>query len=310
MLSTLDNKQHDPHDVLEISPDVVLVARAAADFPTLAPDAAGRDVHVHATDAATPRVDTAFRASDTSGERSSGGRWLRSSAIAFLFALASAFGAAAWERYGGDAQAMIADFSPRSTLASLMPTSIPSWLMPGKAAVAAPADDAAPQAQAAADQTAQPAAAPQAVDNGAPAAAAAPASVDTAQLIQSMARDVASLNQQLSDLKARIAELKAGQEQLGHDMVSRTSEARTAEPRVTEARPVEPRPTKLGAPPRPLGTLVTAPVHRPKPPSYPPAQAAYMPPPPTAAAPVQIAPPPVAAEPDGSPVVRPPMPVR
>ena len=38
MLSTPDTKS-DPHDVLEIAPDVVLVARAATDFPSLAPDA-------------------------------------------------------------------------------------------------------------------------------------------------------------------------------------------------------------------------------------------------------------------------------
>jgi hypothetical protein len=310
MLSALDNKQHDPHDVLEISPDVVLVARAAADFPSLAPDGSARDVHMGAADAATPRVDTTFRATDTSGERSSGGKLLRRSAIAFLFALASAFGAAAWERYGGEAQAMLSDFSPQVTLASLLPTSLPSWLTPGKAAKAAQPDDTAPQAQAAAaDQAAQPAA-PQATDSAAPAAAAVPA--DTAQLIQSMARDVASLNQQLGELKARIAELKAGQEQLGRDMASKASEARAAEPRISEAKPVEPRPTKLGAPPRPLGTLVTAPVHRPRPPSYPPAQAAYVPPPPVSAAPVQIAPapPPATVQPDGDPVVRPPMPVR
>lgn len=305
MLSALDDKQHDPHDAVEISPDVVLVARAAADFPSLAPDATGREAHVHAPDVATPKVDTTFRATDTSGERSLAGKWLRSSGIAFLFALASALGASAWERYGDDAQAVLAGLSPQSTLASLLPTSLPAWLMPGKAAVAAQPDaTTAPQAVAA-DPSSQPAA-PQAAGNAAPAAAAAPA--DSSQLIQSMARDVASLSEQLSDLKARLAELKAGQEQLGRD-IAKASEARIAEPRVSEARP-EPRPTKLGAPPRPLGTLVASP-HRPKPPSYPypPAQAAYVPPP-TTAAPVQIAPPPATTQPDGDPVVRPPMPVR
>ena len=58
MLSTLDKRQHDPHDVLEISPDVVLVARAAADFPSLAPEAMGREVHMDLDDdAAIPRLD-------------------------------------------------------------------------------------------------------------------------------------------------------------------------------------------------------------------------------------------------------------
>jgi hypothetical protein len=315
MLSAPENMQHDPHDVLEISPDVVLVARAAADFPTLAPDATGHDVHMGATAAATPRLDTprldtTFRAADTSGERASHGKWLRSAAMAFLFALVSAFGAAAWERYGDDAQAMFASFSPQSTLASWIPTSLPSWLMPGRAAVAAQSDSPAAQ-PAAADQSAQPAA-PQATDSA--AAAPTPPS-DPAQLMQSMARDVASLNQQIGELKARIAELKAGQEQVSQQLGQQLGRdtAKAPEARMSEAKPVEPRPTKLGAPPRPLGTLVTpAPVHRPKPPTYPPAQAAYVPPPPPiGAAPVQIAPaPPPGAARDEAPVVRPPMPLQ
>jgi hypothetical protein len=299
MLSTLDNRQDDRRDVLEISPDVVLVARAAADFPTLAPGATGREAHMDVNaemPGEYPRVDTTFRASDTSGERSSHGKWLRRAATVFAFAFVSVLATAAWERYGDELQAMLANSTPQFSLASLVPTS----LFSGRAAVAAPPNDTpAPQAVAA-DQAPQSAAA----DAAAPSAAV---SSDTAQLLQSMARDVATLNQQLSELKASIAQLKAGQDQLSRDM------AKVPEPKVSEAKPVEPHPAapaKLGAPPRPLGTLVT-PVHRPRPPSppYPPAQAAYVPPPPPAAAPVQIAPQ-ATTEPDGSTVVRPPMPVR
>lgn len=287
MLSTLDNSQHDRRDVLEISPDVVLVARAAADFPTLAPEAMGREAHI---DSEIPRVDTTFRASDTTGRRSSHGKWLRRAGLTFLFAFMGVVATAAWERYGDEAQAMLTNYTPQFSLASLMPTS----LFSGRAAVAAsPNDVAAPQA-AVADQ-------PAAADTAAPSAAI---SSDTAQLLQSMARDVASLNQQLTELKASIAQLKAGQDQLSRDM------AKAPEAKVSEAKPVDPHPApaKLGAPPRPLGTLTT-PVHRPRPPSppYPPAQTAYVPPP--ASAPVQIAPQ-ATTEPDGSEVVRPPMPVR
>src|ERR1041384_7465448 len=113
MLSKPDTKQHDPHDLLEISPDVVLVARAAAGFPSLAPEAAGREAHIGSMDPGTPRLDTTFRASDTSGERHSRGKWLRNAAVAFLLALVSGFGAAAWERYGDEAQAMLAGFAPQ-----------------------------------------------------------------------------------------------------------------------------------------------------------------------------------------------------
>jgi hypothetical protein len=306
MLSALDNKQHDPHDVLEISPDVVLVARAAADFPSLAPDAMGRHDHepyqepyMGSDDGEMARVDTTFRASDTSGERPGRSKWLRTAGTAFLCALLSVFAATAWEHFGDEAQAMISPYLPEVALPS-WPTSLSS-LIPGRAAFAAPADDAAPSAPV--DQAAQPAPASQTANSPAPATLPA----DSAQLLQSMARDVASLNQQLGELKASIAQLKASQEQLSHEM------AKAPEARVSEAKPVEPRPTKLGAPPRSLGTLVTpAPVHRPKPVAYPPAQAAYVPPPPASTAPVQIAPPPgAAAQPDPDQVVvRPPMPVR
>jgi hypothetical protein len=303
MLSTLDNRQHDQRDVLEISPDVVLVARAAADFPSLAPDAMGRhaerDIHMGSPDVATPMVDTTFRAADTSGERPLRARWVRTVAMTFLFALGSAFAAAAWERYGDEAQAMLSSYTPSLSIPLSLPTSLTS-LVSGRPASAAQTDSAAAPEPVAAEQTAQ--AAPAVI----PADASAPGvPADTAQLLQSMARDVASLNQQLSELKARIAELKAGQDLLTRDV------AKTPEAKVSEAKPVEPRPTKLGAPPRPLGTLVTpAPVHRPRPPAYPPAQAAYVPPPPPAATPVQIAPPPPVNNTDPVPVVRPPMPVQ
>ena len=246
-------------------------------------------------DAEMSRVDTTFRASDTSGERSSHGKWLRRAAVTFAFALMGVVATAAWERYGDEAQAILTSYTPQFSLASLLPTS----LFSGRAAVAAqPSDTAAPQA-ATADQ-------PAAANYAAPSAAV---TSDTAQLLQAMARDVASLNQQLSELKAGIAQLKAGQDQLSRDMArgpdARVSEAKPSEPHVTAA----PAPARLGAPPRPLGTLV-APVHRPKPPSppYPPAQAAYVPQP-AAAAPVQIAPQ-ATTTPEGESVVRPPMPVR
>ena len=118
-----------------------------------------------------------------------------------------------------------------------------------------------------------------------------------------MARDVANLTQQVGELQASIAQLKANQEQMARDK-AKAPEARVSE--VRPAAPAEPRPTRLGAPPRPLGTLVQR-----SRPDYPPAQTAYVPPPPPTAAPVQIAPPPpVAAQLDDDPVVRPPMPVR
>jgi hypothetical protein len=298
MLSTLDGK-NDPHDVLEIAPDVVLVARAAAEFPSLATDAAHRpldrqpNMGAGPSGEAMPRVDTSFRATDTSGGRSRGA-WARRATIAFLFALCSAFAAAAWERYGDDAQVTVAGITPQ-----IIPT-LMSWLPMQKPATAAQADSAPVTQNAASSDQAAPAVAAQPAGSAMTPAAATSSAPDQAEALQSMARDVANLTQQVSELQASIAQLKANQEQMARDK-AKAPEARVSE--VRPAAPAEPRPTRLGAPPRPLGTLV----HR----SRPPAQAAYLPPPPSTAAPVQIAPPPAAVTaPDGDPVVRPPMPVR
>jgi|SRR5579859_7088229 len=299
MLSTLDTK-NDPHDTVEIAPDVVLVARAAADFPSLAPNAADRPLDRQpnmgsgTSAAAAPKVDATFRATDVNdiarGRPSRGGRWLRSASMAFLFALVSAVGAALWEHYGDEAQAMIASYSPK--IIEVVPT-LTSWL-PWQRPASAAQTDAPAQQQAAVADASVPAAA-QPADNAAPATAAPPQTPaqESAQLLQSMSHDVATLTQQIEALKDSIAELKAGQEQLSRDMANRLAEAKAAE---TIQRP-------RAAPPRP----VVAAVHRPKP-VY--APAPYIPPPPP---PVQIAPAPTqaTADPDADTVVlRPPMPVR
>jgi hypothetical protein len=265
--------------------------------------------------AAAPRVDATFRATDVNDipRLRSSGRWMRRAFMAFLFAFASVFATAAWQRYGDEAQTMAAGLTSRVDLAA--------WLPWQKSDAATPADtssSAAPAsvATAAADQAA-PAAATQPADStAAPAAAApmlaaspqSPPSQDPAQTLQSVTRDVASLTQQLDALKASIAELKANQEQLSRDM----AKPRAAEARLPEARPAEHKPAKLGAPPRPLGTIVQ---RNPRPPTYPPMQAtAAAPLPPPGSLPVQIAPgPPPAAASDASDdgvIVRPPMPVR
>jgi hypothetical protein len=305
MLSTLDGK-NDPHDVLEIAPDVVLVARAAAEFPALAPNTTHRPLDRQpnmgsgtSAGEAIPRVDTSFRATDTSGGHSRGA-WARRAAVVFLFALCSAFAAAGWERYGDDAQATVAGITPQ-----IIPT-VMSWLPLQKPATTAQTDTAPVTQTAASTDQAEPASAAQPAVGAMAAgpAAAASSAPDQTEALQSMARDVANLTQQVGELQASIAQLKANQEQMAREK-AKAPEARVSE--VRPAAPAEPRPTKLGAPPRSLGTL---PVHRSRPPAYPPAQTAYVPPPPSAA-PMQVAPPPpVAAQPDGDPVVRPPMPVR
>lgn len=334
MPSNQDTK-NDPHDVLEIAPDVVLVARAAAEFPSLAPDTANQPFNRQPNMgnmaaapelAAAPKVDTTFRASDVNdipGHRS-GARWLRTASMAFLFAFLSVVATAAWQRYGNEAQAMASGLTMHVDLASWLPwqksdAAAPadtSTALPAPATVATAADQAAPSAAPAA-QPADSAAAPAAAAPIAatPAAATSPQASpaqDPAQTLQSVSQDVASLTQQIETLKASIAELKASQEQLSREIATKPRETRPVEARVPE-RPTERRPAKLGAPPRPLGTIVQ---HNPRP-MYPPMRetaAAPLPPPGYGSPPVQVAPgpPPVApADPsDDGVVVRPPMPVR
>ena len=315
MLATLNSRQivdeivkdtmkdNDPHDAVQISPEMVRVSRTHNDAPTLAPEIMNRpepriDRAPEAPATTAPSVDTAIRvaANDMPGreKRSAVGKWLRGAFITMLFAGGSAAATIAWENHGDTARQMLAEWTP--SLMSLVPSTSPTT--PVATAQAAP--------EATADQTADQPAVPAAVQN----AAAAPAATqsDPPQSLQSMTRDVAAMAQQIAQLKANIAELKTAQEQMAREMV------KTPAPRpVAEAKPIDPRARVSALPPRPP----VAPVRKPKPitsPAYPqtyaptqlappalPSQAVAVPPPPAAAA--------QAVADDDGPVVRPPMPV-
>ena len=340
MLATLNSRQivdeivkdtvkdNDPHDAVQIPPDMVLTSRPISVAPALAPEIVSRAEPKFAPgpqanpepkfspvaepQAAASSVDTAVRiaASDAPvrRKRSAAGKWLRGAFVTFLFAGGSAAATIAWERHGDTAKQMLAQWTP--VLASLLPAT--SQTAPVAAAQAAP-----PTEQAATDQTVGPAAAQVPADQPVTppptqvaAAAPAPAQSDTTQSVQSMTRDLAAMAQQIETLKANIAELKAGQEQMARDM------AKPPAPKpVTEVKPVDPRARAAALPPR----APAPPVRKPKPvvshtytPAYspaplappPPSQAAAIPPP---AAPVTTT---QAVADDDGPVVRPPMPLR
>jgi hypothetical protein len=326
MLATLNAKQivdeivkdtvkdNDPHDAVQISPEIVRASRPVGAAPTLAPEIAprpepkiGAEIRPEpkiggefvpvisaapGTDATAPSVDIAVRtaASDLHGSRkpSSAGKWLRGALVTVLFAGGSAAATVAWEKHGDTARQMLAQWTP--LVASLLPST--SQTAPVSTAQAAPP---APTDQTASEPAAQVA-----------AAAPAAAQPDPAQSLQSMTQDLAAMAQQIEALKANIAELKAGQEQMAREM------AKPSKP-VAETKPIDPRPRVSALPPRPAAP----PVRKPKPavsqtymPAYSPAPLA--PPPPQAAA--VPSPPPAAttqavADDDG-PVVRPPMPLR
>ncbi|WJR81081.1 hypothetical protein [Bradyrhizobium sp. NP1] len=333
------NLKDDPHDVLVLTPDVVLAARqdvSRADKISeiesvlasagRAPDARARAAADFSAGPSVPPVDTTFRATDVRGARRgsrSGFRtWAARAAVGFMFALVSAIGAAAWHTHGGAARQMIATWIP--PLALIAPSESQAAPEPDQPAAqaAAATSDAPSQPAAATDASADatPAAAPgpstsststsSASTSNAPAssasastatpAAAAPAADQGSQL-QSMSRDLAAATQQIEQLKASIAELKATQEKMSREIARADAKADV------NARPK--------AAPRPVAA-VAPPVHRPMPQTYTyrPAQAAAAPmPPPQTIAPAPYVPPPppqAPLDPELASVPRPPMPVR
>ena len=311
MQSTPTPREADPHDTFVIEPDVVLAARADQTRSELTHDILSRSsaplarlASASSVDTASPSLDTTFRAADVNdiqvlGDQEPTGKWARA-LMGVLFAVCSAGVAVAWQHYGDAAKQMIAEFAPPFVLSSSSP--------PEQPAAAAQPDSPAVQAAA----TDQPAAQPAAPAQSAPAdVAALPA--EPTPLLQSMARDLAGMGQQIEQLKASIEQLKAGQQQMSRDMAKnseiKNSEIRNPATGTTEPKP-RPRISAISPPPLRAAAL---PARMPRP-VYSPPLAAASTLPPAAPAPVYVpAPPPpvqATAQPDGEPVVRPPMPLR
>ena len=90
-------RANDPHDAVEIKPDVVLVSRPGLEFPTLVPAAIASPAsppNLPSEDmkgASAPSLDEALRAENidknrAAGGRSSAGTWARRAFMAFLLA--------------------------------------------------------------------------------------------------------------------------------------------------------------------------------------------------------------------------------
>ena len=294
MLATTTTKDGDAQPHAVIDPEIVLAARA--DRVTAEPD---RRPPPRAAEISPPKIDPESRPAApeaaASGSRSSVGTWLVRTVLVVLFGVCSAVAAAAWQTYGDQAQELVAHWMPRISLMSNADRD-------GSAPAAAPLSHET--------TTATASAAPQAQEPAANAAAATVTS-EQVQMLQSMARDIAALSQQVNELKAGIAQLKAGQDQVARD-VARAAEAKPTE-RTAEARAFDPRAIEQTLRPRPAPRPATAAVapppgaaavpHRPRP------TTAAVPPPPAPMA-LQSAPPPQGATDPDQPVVRPPMPVR
>lgn len=279
MRSTL-SRIDDPHDA-PIAPDIV-PADWADCVPRPANDALSREKLFaeirHAAETSAPAVDNTFRATDVNDtpalkKKSASRAWLKRAAMVFTFALVSAMAAAAWQHHGDTAL---------QTAANLV------------GATSSPATDAQ-----ATEQTAEAAALPAADQptDTAQTASSAALPPEAEQQIQSMARDLAAMGQQIEQLKATIQQLKANQQ----------AAVAPAPPvaRPPAAKPAQPKVTAL--PPRPA---IPPAAQSPRP-AYPPAVQAAAVPPPAATAPFPPPPQPQQAttQPNGEPVVRPPMPM-
>ena len=262
MRSTL-RQIDDPHDA-PIAPDIV-PADWADCVPRPANDAASREKLFaeirHAAEAAAPKVDNSFRASDVNDipalKKSQVRTWVNRALTAFIVALVSAVAAAAWKHHGEAATQTFAAWVPLPA-ASSSPEAEPSAEADAQAASERQEIAAQPPAEAAAAPT---------------GAAALPPEAE--QQIRSMARDLAAMGQQVEQLKATIETLKASQQ------------AAAATPAPPAARPAPPAPKpKVSAAPKPPA---------PPPAAYPP-RAAYSP-----AAQASAAPPPAYPPPQPSP---------
>ena len=302
MHSTENPKQtDDPHDVFMVSPDVVLVAPTDEELAKLAhtlrhpsnpQTRTGSDLPGGST---VPRVDTTFRAAavrdvQVTGDRPSIGRRAVRAFSGVLLVACIGVAAIAWQSYGDAAKHIIARWAPQLVLTSSAPLETPGL----------PEQPNPPTIQASAQASAAKAAPPQpaplaqtAPEDVAPTAAAL--SPESAQLLQSMAGDLATAGQEIKQLKASIEQLKASQEQMSRDIAKAPEQ--NLRPKISE-----PAARSAAAPARKLMAPFPSP------------QAAAAPKLPQAAAPSvpqQPEPQPQAtAHPETEPVPRPPMPVR
>ena len=291
MQSTLNVRPtDDPHDFVVVPPDAVRVVPSEDELSHVLRDAARHlsdpQAHAESGAAAVPPVDASFRASAVDDilaprRRSSLGTWASRGLTAFLFAALTGVAGIAWQFYGAPVKQMIAEWTPLALSSSQA------------AAPATPAQAPAPADEpAAANAAASPPAVPaQAAAETAAPAAAAPSS-DQSQVLQTMARDVASATQEIEQLKASIEQLKAGQQQMARELAKASESHQHVRTSAASPRAAAAPARKPPMPYPPRQAAVT--------PAYPP-PAPYMPPPPQATAP---------ADPGVSSVPRPPMPVR
>jgi hypothetical protein len=309
MQSTLNPNQGEPRDVRLEPPDVVRAPRAAGEAPNLAPDAVRHALDSQARagseGAAVPPVDTTFRPAVDNvripAARGTLGRRVLRGVAGFVFTVCVGVGVVAFQEspYGDMAKQMAAKWVPQ-----LVPA---SWLPPDSPGASAEANASTDQATATNPAPAQPAT-PAQTTADAVAPAAAGLSPELTQLLQSMAHDLATVEQGIEQLKASqdqlardnakaVEQLKASQDQMARLIAKATTEQARA--RMAALPPRQP-----AAAPNPTAFPVRRPVS-----ALPPPQA-IGPAPAVAPPPSQAATQPPADDSQLPSAPRPPMPVR
>jgi hypothetical protein len=237
MQSTLDPKPIDPiaRYLEQIASENEQIARTLADDAARHPPAAVKNVQVP-------------------GDRPSFGRPAVRGFVGLLLAACIGVAAFAWQSYGDAAKQMIAKLAPQLVQTSSRPLENPGLpAQPTPPAVQADAATAAPSQPAPLAQTA-----PEGV---APAAALSP---ESAQLLQTMARDLATVRQENEQLKASIEELKTKQEQMTRDNARAAEQFKASQEQmardIAKASEQSLRPKTSAPPARPIATPTRKPV--------------------------------------------------
>jgi hypothetical protein len=240
--TTLDSKQTDPPHVMvaradeEVAHAYEQIRRAHEEIGRTEEQLSKpeHDAARHPSDHPQTRINT-FRPAVPTARPSLGRRAVRAF-IGLTLTACIAVAAIAWQSpsYGNAAKQMIAEWAPQSVLTSFPALPAPPAVQAGAARAAPP--QPAPPAQAA-------------LQGVAPTTAAV--SAESAQLVQSMARDLVTVGQRIEQLKASIDQLKVSQQQMSRDIL-KASESKSSEQNL--------RPKLSSFPPRPTATSTRTPL--------------------------------------------------
>ncbi|HSY56411.1 MAG TPA: hypothetical protein VK834_08170, partial [Bradyrhizobium sp.] len=190
-------------------------------------------------------VDTTFRPTavndDVRARRTTLGRRAMRAVAALVLTIGLGAAALTWQTFGYAAKKAVFKLAPKFAISASLPLE-----KLGLSAKSAPADDPAgadaTPAQAASEGSAPESSTPEngAAGNG-PARNTvvnpAASSSDPAQLMQSMARELANVSQEVEILKASIAELKTSQQQMTRDLAKAPEQGAKAKMVTAPPRP-------------------------------------------------------------------------